>query len=111
TLVMQDLHLQIRPDKPLPAGAQHAVPPHDRTGQEHCGRSQSEYGPYCLCGLVAEAGAAARNPYSVNTAEMQVGEPINNFVANACPGIRGSERLEPVGEVLKGLGNAEIGPA
>src|SRR5213593_2784229 len=97
--------------KRLPARAEHSVPPHDRTGQKHCGRSQSENGPYRLCGLVAEAGAAARNPDSVNTAEMQIGEPINDLIANACAGIRGSERLELVGEVLKRLGNAEVDAA
>src|SRR6266571_913301 len=42
---------------------------------------------------------------------MQDGEPIDNPVADACPGIGGSERLEPVGEVLKRLGKSEIGPA
>src|SRR5437870_9515409 len=107
---MRDPHLQIRPDKPLPAGAQHAVPPHDRTGHEHCGRSQSEYGPYCLCGLVAEAGSAARNPYSVNTAEMQVGEPIDDLINDAGSGIGGGGRLESVGEILKRLGVAEVSP-
>ncbi len=42
---------------------------------------------------------------------MQDGEPINKPVADAYPCIGGSERLEPVGDVLKRLGIAEIGPA
>src|SRR5436853_1878821 len=95
----------------LPAGAQHAVPPHDRAGHEHRRGGQPEYRPNRLRRLVAEPWAATRNSYAVNAAEMQVGEPINNLVADACPGISGSERLESVGEVLKRLGNAEIDPA
>ena len=94
----------------LPAGAQDPVAPHDRAGHKHGGGGQSEYRPNCLRRLVAEPGAVTRNPYAVNAAEMQVGQPINNLVADACPRISGSERIESVGEVLKRLGKAEIGP-
>src|ERR1700683_5222195 len=88
-------------------GAQHAIPPHDRTGHEHRRGSHSEYRPNRLRRLVAEPGAATRDPYAVNAAEMQEGEPINNPVDDAKPGIRGRGRLKPVGEVLKLLGKTE----
>src|SRR5690349_24358853 len=42
---------------------------------------------------------------------MQVGEPINDPVADAHPRIGGSQRLYPVGEILNHLGNSEIDPA
>ena len=62
---------------------QHAVPPHDRARYKHGSRGKSEYCPDRLRHLVAESGAAARNPDAVNATEMQEGEPINDLVADA----------------------------
>ena len=90
----------------LACAPQHAVPPHDRAGRKHRRGGQSEYRPNRLRRLVAEPGAAARNPYAVNAAEMQVREPIDNPVADARSGISGSQRLEPVSQVLKRFGKA-----
>src|SRR5271166_3995263 len=98
------LHVALRG----PAGTQHTVPPHDRAGHEHHGGGHSERRPDRLHRLVADPGAATRNPYAVDAAEMQVGQPVNKLVADARPGISGSERLKAVGQVLKWLGNTEI---
>src|SRR6266853_6585958 len=87
------------------------VPPHDGTGHEHDRGRESGKSPDQLRGLVAEPGTAAGNPYSVNAAEMQVGEPIDDLINDAVFGIGGGKRLEPVGEVLKRLRVAEVSPA
>ena len=63
---------------PAPAGAsgssqllaEHAVPPDHRAGYHHARGRESEDSPNQLGSLVAESGAAARNPYAVNAAEM-----------------------------------------
>src|SRR5205807_5638733 len=72
---------------------------------------ESEDGPHKLRCRVAEPGAAARNPYPVDATEMQVGEPIKNLIADARPLIGVGGRFESIGEVLKQLRVAQIGPA
>jgi len=94
-----------------PPGVQHAVPPHDCAGQKPRRGGQSEYCPDRLYRLIAESGATTRKPYAVNAAEVQDGEPVNYPIADARPGIGGSERFEAVGEGLKRVGNTEIDPA
>src|SRR5579862_1041140 len=93
------------------AGPQHPVPPHDRPGYKHRRGGQPEDRPNRLCRLVAEARSVTRNPDAVNAAEMQEGEPINNFIDDANAGIRGGGGLKAVGEVLKQLGKTKIDPA
>src|SRR5262249_16379443 len=50
-------------------------------------------------------------PYSVNAAEMQVGEPVDDAINDAVPCILGCGRLEPISEVLKRLRVTEVSSA
>src|SRR5579871_28303 len=91
--------------------AQDAVPPEDSAGDEHDGGGDSEQGPGSLGGLVAEAGAFAGNADAADAAEVKVGEPVNDAVANAQAGVGRSGRLKLVGDILEDIGKGEIDAA
>src|SRR5689334_18303423 len=86
----------------------YAIPPHDRARDEHHSGSQAEHRPDRLSRLVADSGAVARNSDAVDAAEMQVGEPINDAVADPHPGVGGGGGLDLVYQILKGLRECEI---
>jgi NADH-quinone oxidoreductase subunit M len=96
---------------PIQPRPQDAMPPHDGARHEHHGGGESEDGPGRLRRLVAKSPAMTRDTYSVDAAEVQVGEPVDDLIADAAFHVGGGQGLEPVGQILNGIGDAKINPA
>ena len=89
----------------------HAVPPHDHSGNEHHCRREAKGCPDGLDCLIADARTAARQSDAIDPPEVRIRKPGERVVQDARPRTRRSGRIQPVNERMKRFREAQVDPA